>query len=129
MPCESNRKKLHIYIYIYILPPNPRHYLDSVNSSLTVLGSSGLSPSLSPELGVNSDVLEVLVVLDLVPRPPVRRSVPDDLRALRELPEIGGGTNTSDTDDAKDGHDFNGEPLLHDSTVNGHDGRLLLGGR
>lgn len=102
MPCESNRKKLHIYIYIYILPPNPRHYLDSVNSSLTVLGSSGLSPSLSPELGVNSDVLEllkytvsqknhmltsientyVLVVLDLVPRPPVRRSVPDDLRAL-----------------------------------------------
>lgn len=103
MPCESNRKKLHIYIYIYILPPNPRHYLDSVHSSLAVLGSSGLSPSLSPELGVNSDVLEllevygkpkkshiltsientyVLVVLDLVPRPPVRRSVPDDLRAL-----------------------------------------------
>lgn len=60
MPCESNRKKLHIYIYIYILPPNPRHYLDSVNSSLTVLGSSGLSPSLSPKLGVNSDVLELL---------------------------------------------------------------------
>lgn len=101
IPCKSNRKKLHIYIYLHT-PSSPRH-LDSVNSSLAVLGSGGLSPSLSPELGVNSDVLElldvyrkpkkpyflpsientyVLVVLDLVPRPPVRRSVPDNLRAL-----------------------------------------------
>lgn len=101
IPCKSNRKKLHIYIYLQT-PSSPRQ-LDSVNSSLAVLGSSGLSSSLSPELGVNSDVLElldvyrkhnkpyflpsientyVLVVLDLVPRPPVRRSVPDNLRAL-----------------------------------------------
>lgn len=100
IPCKSNRKKLHIYIYLHT-PSSPRH-LDGVNSSLAVLGS-GLSPSLSPELGVNGNVLElldvyrkpkkpyflqsientyVLVVLDLVPRPPVRRSVPDNLRAL-----------------------------------------------
>lgn len=60
IPCKSNRKKLHIYIYLHT-PSSPRH-LDSVNSSLAVLGSGGLGPSLSPELGVNSDVLELLDV-------------------------------------------------------------------
>lgn len=48
----------------------------------------------------------VLVVLDLVPRSPVTASVPNDLWALRQLVEVGTGTDDGNTDNAESQFSF-----------------------
>lgn len=47
------------------------------------------------------DHTHVLVLLDLVPGPPVTRSVPDNLGTLAQSPQVETGTADGNTDDAE----------------------------
>lgn len=77
----------------------------NLEGSLSLRGGLNLGGelllALGPPVGVDSHKLDVLVLLDLVPRAPVRVPVPDDLRALGETVEVEASTGNSSGDNAR----------------------------
>jgi hypothetical protein len=61
---------------------------------------------------IDTHELDVLVLLDLVPRALVTVTVPDDLRALREAVKVVASTHNGTSDNGDDREGLGGDVLL-----------------